>query len=174
MFYSILKKSLFLHMLAGVASGIVIFVLLTLGKYDKNLAQELKMVEAARVNVQKMRSEIAQIDALKRKIDLMLPSGYSSKSHKETMLLTLDNIKDNIAGSEIKIENFEEKGGDLSLHADIVVPASDWRSLVNALKFLQLMKFPYFDIKNVVVEAKDAHPVCRIDGALKMSSGSLK
>lgn len=174
MFYANIKKSLFLHMLAGVVLGIIIFVLLTLSKYDKSLAQELKLVEAARINVQKMRSEIAQIDSLKRKIDLMLPSGYSSKSHKEAMLLTLDNIKANIAGSEIKIENFEEKGGELSLNTDIVIPVSDWRTLVNALKFLQLMKFPYFDIKNVVVEAKDAHPVCKIDGALKMSSGSLK
>lgn len=161
-------------MIAGAVLGIVIFVLLFLYRYDENLGRELKMVQAASINIQKMRTEISQIDSLKRKIDLMLPSGYSSRSNKETMLLTLDNIKDNIAGSEIKIENFEEKGGELSLHADIVVPVSDWRSLVNALKFLQLMKFPYFDIKNVVVEAKDAHPVCKIEGALKMSSGSLK
>lgn len=174
MFYRNLKKSLVWHMFAGAVLGIVIFVLLLLNRYDEKLGLELKMMQAASINIQKMRAEIAQIDSLKRKIALVLPSGYSSKSHKETMLLTLDNIKANIAGSEMKIDNFEEKGGELSLNADLIVPVSDWRTLVEALKYLQLMKFPYFDIKNVVVEAKDAHPVCKIEGTLKMSSGSLK
>lgn len=179
MIYNELRKAVSYHLWAGIALSIVIISVSILGRYEKSLLQTMGRIEVVSINMQKMNQDIAQMDSLVKRINALLPSEYESKSHREIMLLALDDIRMNIKGAEIKVASFEDKEGELSLQANIVIPVSDWTLLVNEIRYLQSLRFPYFGIKNIVIEEKDVSkteagaPACKIEGYLKMPAEKL-
>lgn len=179
MIYGGLKRHVTYQLWAGIALSIIIFFVSILGRYEKSLSQTVGRLEVVRVNAQKMKQDVAQMESLMRRIDALLPADYNSRSHREIILLALDDIKMAVKGGEITVTNFEDKVGELSLQTNIIMPVNNWTSLVNDVKYLSSKRFPYFRIKNVVVEAKDGSKtttsalICKIEGSIKMPAERL-
>lgn len=179
MAYGNLGRTAIYHLLAGVALSIVFIVVLTLYRYERSLLTHSKRIEAVRMNTIKLSEETAILDALKKKIDLMLPSEYNSKSHRELMLLALVGLKTKLNGSEVKVSNFEEAGGELSLKTTLTIPVDDWNILLKDIQYLQAPRLPSFDIKSLLIKAGGAEssgglPVCVIEGSLKLPAERLR
>lgn len=182
MAYGNLGRTAIYHLLAGLALSIVFIVVLTLYRYERSLLTHSKRIEAVRMNTIKLSEETTILDALKKKIDVMLPSEYNSKSHRELMLLALDGIKTNIKMSEVKVSNFEEAGGEVSLKANLTIPVNDWNIFLKDLHYLQNLQIrglPFFDIKSILIKAGGAEssgglPVCAIEGSFKMPVERLR
>ncbi len=179
MAYGNLGRTAIYHLLAGIALSIMFIVVLTLYRYERSLLTHSKRIEAVTMNTLKLSEETAILDALKKKIDVMLPSEYNSKSHRELMLLALDGIKTNIKKSEIKVSNFEDAGGELSLKTNLTIPVNDWNILLKDIQYLQTPRLPSFDIKSLLIKAGGAEssgglPVCAIEGSFKMPAERLR
>lgn len=182
MAYGTLRKTAIYHLLAGLALSIVLVVVTALYRYERGLLADSKRIEAVRVSALKLKEETARLEALKKRIDVILPSEYNSKSHRELMLLALDSIRTNLEKSEVKVSNFEEAGGELSLKTNLTIPVEDWNILLKKLYYLQNIQtrgLPFFDIKNLVIktggtEAAGGLPVCTLEGSLKMPIERLK
>lgn len=179
MTYANLGKTTIYHLLAGIALSIVLIVVLALYRYERSLLAHSKRIEAVRMNTLKLNEETAALEALKKKIDVMLPSEYNFKSHRELMLLALDSVKANIKVSEVKVENFEETGGELSLRTNLTIPVNDWNILLKDLHYLQAQRLPAFHIKSLLIKAVGAEssgglPVCTLEGSLKLPLERLR
>lgn len=170
MIYSELERTITRHLVAGITLSVIIFSVIALGKYKNSLLDATSRSELIRINALKMKENTIHMDSVIKRMNSLLPHDYYSKSHRELLLLALDNIKMTIKGSVITVTNFDEKADEITLPVNISIPVDDYVSLVNNIGYLQSMRFPHFVIKNVVMEraADSGTIICRIDGLLKM------
>ena len=179
MIYAELKKTATRCLMAGIILSAIIISVVSLSKYENSLSDAISRFELIKINTLKMKQATANMDSTIKKINSLLPDDYYSKSHRELMLLALDDIKTSFTGSEITVTNFDERAGEISLPVSIKIPADDYVMLVNKVGSLQTMKFPQFTIKNIVVGRGTATigaiiMICNIDGSLRMPAEKLK
>lgn len=178
MIYNYLNKALKYYLIAGIALCLVIIAILLLGKYEKSLSAAVTKQENIRINIVKIEQAIKDMDSTVKKIDALLPTDYSSRSHRELLLLVLDDFKKIFKRSEITVMRFEEKEGELFLPVNIKFPIDDYSILLQNIGYLQSMKAPHFTIKQLSIEEtvdKQANVViCVIEGLLKMPVERLK
>jgi len=172
MIYSELKRTVTLHLIAGITLGIIIVSVTLLTKYEYSLLDTIRKFELIRINALRMKQTAMDIDSVIKGINNLLPPYYYSKSHKEGILLALDDIKMNIKGANITITDFAPKEGEITLPLNISIPVDDYAVLVNNVGYLQSLNFPYLAINNIVI-AKAGGPsgaiiICKIDGSLRM------
>jgi len=172
MIYSELKRTVTLHLIAGITLGIIIVSVTLLTKYEYSLLDTIRKFELIRINALRMKQTAMDIDSVIKGINNLLPPYYYSKSHKEGILLALDDIKMNIKGANITITDFAPKEGEITLPLNISIPVDDYAVLVNNIGYLQSLNFPYLAINNIVI-AKAGGPsgaiiICKIDGSLRM------
>lgn len=179
MIYTGLKKTVTFHLISGIILSAIVISVISLSRYENSLLDAISKFELIKTNILKMRQAIANMDSTVRKVNSLLPSGYYSKSHRELMLLALDDIKTSFKGSEITVTNFDEKAGEISLPVGIKIPVDDYVILVNKIGYLQSMKFPQFIIKNILIERGTGAlgaviVICNIEGSLRMPVEKLK
>lgn len=181
MIYVQLRKASNMHLAAGIALSVIIVCLIALFKYEKNLNETIAKLTAIQSNTAKLNESMAQMGSAMNKIDSLLPAGYSSLSHRELLLLTLDGIKSRFSGSEVTVTNFEEKGGVLSLPVHITFPVNNYTELVNRVRHLQSLALPNFRLNKAVIEkTQDKNRggisgiICSIEGTLIMPNEHLK
>ena len=172
MIYSELKRTVTLHLIAGITLGIIIVSVTLLTKYENSLLDTIRKLELIRINALRMKQTAMDIDSVIKGINNLLPPYYYSKSHKEGILLALDDIKMNIKGANITITDFAPKEGEITLPLNISIPVDDYAVLVNNIGYLQSLNFPYLAVNNIVI-AKAGGPsgaiiICKIDGSLRM------
>ena len=177
MIYSELKRTVTLHLIAGITLGIIIVSVTLLTKYEYSLLDTIRKFELIRINALRMKQTAMDIDSVIKGINNLLPPYYYSKSHKEGILLALDDIKMNIKGANITITDFAPKEGEITLPLNISIPVDDYAVLVNNIGYLQSLNFPYLAINNIVI-AKAGGPsgaiiICKIDGSLRMSGKEI-
>lgn len=178
MIYAQLKKTIIYHLISGIALSGVIIALFLLHKYENNLFDAIGKFQLIRINAFKMKQAMADMDSVMNSINTVLPSGYSSKTHRELLLFALDDIKMTFKGSEIAVTHFDEKEGELLLPVNISFSFDDYSTALKRIGYLQSMKIPQFKIKKVVIDSgsdKQANVViCKIEGFLKMPIERLK
>jgi len=171
MIYSELKRTVTLHLIAGITLGIIIVSVTLLTKYEYSLLDTIRKFELIRINALRMKQTAMDIDSVIKGINNLLPPYYYSKSHKEGILLALDDIKMNIKGANITITDFAPKEGEITLPLNISIPVDDYAVLVNNIGYLQSLNFPYLAVNNIVI-VKAGGPsgaiICKIDGSLRM------
>jgi len=177
MIYSELKRTVTLHLIAGITLGIIIVSVTLLTKYENSLLDTIRKLELIRINALRMKQTAMDIDSVIKGINNLLPPYYYSKSHKEGILLALDAIKMTIKGADITVTNFADKAGEITLPVNIRIPVDDYAVLVNNVGYLQSLNFPYLAINNIVI-AKAGGPsgaiiICKIDGSLRMSGKEI-
>ncbi len=178
MIYAQLKKTIIYHLISGITLSAVVIALLLLNKYDNNFIDAIGKYQLIRINAYKMKQAMADMDSAMNRINTVLPSEYGSKSHRELLLFTLDDIKMAFKGSEIAVTHFDEKEGELFLPVNISFPFDDYSMALKRIGYLQSMKIPQFKIKHVGIDSgadKQTKVVlCKIDGFLKMPLEGLK
>lgn len=193
--YTELERPVKKHMWTGIILSLVVALSLLLAKYEKNLSETIGKFEIIRTNTAKMKEATEKMSMAMNFVTTKLPSGYYSRSHREFLLLALDDIKTTLKNSDVTITGFDEKPGELSLPLNISVPVADYTVLVNQIGYLQSLKFPHFTIRRISIEKSSGgssgsgvpqtaqHPVsetasgviiCKIEGALKMPSEKLR
>lgn len=165
-----LKRAAIYHLISGTILSMTILLAIVLNKYEKSLLDTIGRFEHIQMNTIKLHQFSADADLIMRRINDMLPADYASRTHREILLLALDDIKMAFSGSSIIVTNFEEKAGELSLPVSIKFPVNDYTLLVNKIGYLQSLKFPYFTVKSLTIEkATDKEAIIStIEGALKM------
>lgn len=178
MIYGELKRPVTFHLIAGIVLSAIIVSVIVLAKYEKSLSDTTKRSGLIRTNALKVEQAVIDTDSAMRKIDGLLPSYYHSRSHKEIMLLALDGIKTAIKGADITVTNFDERGGEIILPVNISIPVDSYLHLVSNIGYLQSMNFPFFAIKNIVIEKAAGKPsdaiLCKIEGSLRMPAKKVK
>jgi hypothetical protein len=163
--------------MAGVFLSIIIFFAILLIKYQNSLLEAIEKSELIRINTLKMKQATKHMDSTIEKINNLLPMNYSSASHRELLLLALDDIKMTIRESEITVTNFEEKDGSIFLPVVIKFPVNDYVVLIRMIGYLQSMNFPSFSIKNILIGSKAEGQIefilCTIEGSLQMPAEKL-
>ncbi|MEW6162907.1 MAG: hypothetical protein AB1606_06315 [Nitrospirota bacterium] len=171
MIYSELKRTITFHLIAGITLSIIIVSVTLLTKYENSLLDTIRKFELIRINALRMKQTIMDIDSVIKWINNLLPPYYYSKSHKESMLLALDNIKMTIKGADITVTNFGDKAGEITLPVNISIPVDDYAVLVNNVGYLQSLNFPYLVVNNIVIAKAGGSSgaiICKIDGSLRM------
>ncbi|MFN3479875.1 MAG: hypothetical protein ACK415_05770 [Thermodesulfovibrionales bacterium] len=177
MIYTELRKAVTHHLIAGAIISATIFFAGVLSRYESSLLDAIGKFELIQINTAKLNQSTAEIDSVKKKITAMLPPNYASKTHRELILLTLDDIKMTLKGSEITVTDFDNKAGDLSLQVNIKIPVDNYAALVNRIGYLQSLRFPHFAIKNMTIEKasdKEGVIISKIEGLLKMPLEELR
>jgi len=178
MIYNELKRPVTFHLIAGIVLSAIIVSAVVIAKYEKSLSDTTKRSGLIRTNALKMEQAVTDMDSVMKKIDSLLPSYYHSRSHKEIILLSLDGIKTTIKSADITVTNFDERGGEIILPVNISIPVHNYVQLVNDIGYLQFLNFPFFAIRNIVIEKATGKPsnaiICRIEGSLKMPAKRVK
>lgn len=178
MIYRELKKPFILYLIAGIVLSAIIVSVIVFAKYEKSLLDTKNKLEFIRINASKAEQASIAIDSAIKRINSLLPSYYYSKSHKEIILLALDDIKTTIRGADIAITNFDDKAGEMILPVNISISVNNYVQLVNNIGYLQSLSFPYFDIENMVIENAAGKPlggtICKIEGSLRMPAERLR
>lgn len=177
MIYAELRKTVTHHLIAGAILSVTIIFATVLDRYESSLLDAIGRFELIRINTVRLKQSAVEIDSVKKKIAAMLPPDYASKTHRELILLALDDIKMTFKGSEITVTNFEDKAGELSLPVNIKIPVDNYTVLVKRIGYLQSLRFPHFVIKNMTIEKasdKEGVIVSKIEGLLKMPLEELR
>lgn len=175
-YYKELKKPVAIHLIAGIVLSTVIIFVIVLAKYEKTLLDTISKFELIKINSSKMKQAAADMDSAMKRVNSQLPPYYYSKSHKEIILLALDEIKTTIKSADITVTNFDDKTGGIILPVNISTTVTDYTQLVNNIGYLQSLNFPYFAIKNILIEKmlEKSVIICKIDGSLRMPAERLK
>lgn len=178
MIYAQLKKTIIYHLISGITLSAVIITLFLLSKYENNLFDTIGKFQHIKINAFKMKQAMADMDSVMNRINTVLPSEYSSKSHRELLLFALDDIKMTFKGSEIAVTHFNEKEGELFLPVNISFSLDDYSTVIKRIGYLQSMKIPQFKIKHVGIDSgvdKQTNVAkCIIEGSLRMPLERLK
>jgi len=178
MIYVDLRKTLSRYIIAGIILSVDIIFIIILNRYESSLLDDSSRFDLIRINAVRVKQSIAEMDSAMKKIRKMLPSDYDSRTHRELILLALDDIKINFKGSEITVTNFEEKEGKISLPVNIKIPVNSYTALVKKVGYLQSLRFPNFVFKGLIIEkASDKDEgviILRIEGSLKMPIERLR
>ncbi|GAB4416307.1 MAG: hypothetical protein OHK0032_12380 [Thermodesulfovibrionales bacterium] len=177
MIYAELRKTVIHHLIAGAVLSATIIFAIVLNRYESSLLDAIGRFELIRINTIRLKQSAAEMDSAMKRITSMLPPDYASKTHRELILLSLDDIKMTLKGGEITVTNFEDKAGELSLQVNIKIPVDNYTVLVNRVGYLQSLRFPHFAIKNVTIEKaadKEGAIISRIEGSLKMPVSKIQ
>lgn len=177
MIYAELRKAVSHHIIAGIILSIAIILTVVLNRYENSLLDAAGRLDLIKINEVRVKQSIAEIDSAMKRIRAMLPPDYDSRTHRELVLLALDDIKINFKGSEITVTNFEEKDGGISLPVNIKIPVDNYTVLVKRAGYLQSLRFPHFVIKGLTIEKasdKEGVIILRIEGSLKMPLEKLR
>jgi len=165
------------HIITGIVLSVAIILAVALNRYENSFLDATGRFDLIRINAVRVKQSIAEMDSAMKKIRAMLPPDYDSRTHRELVLLALDDIKINFKGSEITVTNFEEKDGEISLPVNIKTPVDNYTVLVKRTGYLQSLRFPHFVIKGLTIEKasdKEGVIILKIEGSLKMPIERLR
>lgn len=175
MFYNELKKAVLKHLIGGIAFAVVLFVIVFSARYGESLVSTVKLFEKQKENYKKMSESVADLEKVMGQIDAMIPADYYDKGNREIILLAIGNIKSKLRYAEVKIEDFKEEGGEISMPMEIHFPVDDYTVMTESIAYIQSYKFPYFIFDGIeVARSKDNSEItCNIKGSMRMPSGRL-
>lgn len=170
MIYRELKKIIIYHLITGIIFSIILLSVLMLNKYGNSLADTVSRFELIKTNTLKMKHSTADIESRIKHIESLLPADFYTRSPRELIFLTLDDIKTALKRSEVTVTNFDERMDMVSLPVSIKIPTDSYAMLINNIGYLQSLKFPYYTITSIAITKSQDTPevVCTIDGFLRM------
>lgn len=179
MIYIKLKKYLLWYMLSGFLLAAVIILISLINMYHSSVSTAVAQMNQIKANVSDMRQSIEDIDSAMKKITSLLHKNYPDKSHKELLMLAIDDIKMIFKDGEITITGFEEKEGELLLGINIKANITNYKKFVSDVEYLQNLRFPSFHFKTIMIEKpvdkkSDDILSCKIEGILKIPSAKIK
>lgn len=177
MIYAELRKAISHYIIAGIILSIAIILMVVLNRYEDSLLDAVGRLDLININAVRIKQSIAEMDSVMKRIRAMLPPDYDSRTHRELLLLALDDIKINFKGSEITVTNFEERDGEISLPVNIKTQIDNYAALVRRVGYLQSPSFPHFVIKGLTIEKasdKEGVIILRIEGSLKIPLEKLR
>lgn len=178
MIYRELKKIIIYHLITGIIFSIILLFVLMLNKYGNSLADTVSRFELIKTNTLKMKHSAADIELRIKHIESLLPADFYTRSPHELIFLALDGIKTTIKGAEITVTNFDERGGEIIIPVNISIPVDSYLQMVNNIGYVQSLNFPFFAIRNIVIEKATGKPsdviICNIEGSLRMPANGVK
>ncbi|MDO8281786.1 MAG: hypothetical protein Q7U10_04065 [Thermodesulfovibrionia bacterium] len=175
MFYNELKKAVMRHLIGGIVFAVILFVIIFGGRYGESLVGTVKLFEKQKENYKKMSDSVADLEKVMAQIDAMIPADYYSKTNREFILLSIGNIKSKLKYAEVKIDDFKEEGGEISMPLEIHFPVDDYTVMTESIAYIQSLKFPYFIFDGIeVARSKDNSEItCNIKGSIRLPAGRL-
>jgi hypothetical protein len=174
MFYNEIKKAVLWHLLGGVVFSLILFAVIFFVRYEASLQSTVKKFEIQKGNYQKMKQATVDMEKVMGQIDDMMPENYYSKGHRELMLMMIGEIKDNLGNAEVKIIDFKEEGGEISLPVEIKLPVEDYTIMTESIAYIQSFKFPYFLFEDIkIIREKSSDIICNIRGSVRMPRARL-
>jgi hypothetical protein len=169
MFYEEIKKAVLFHLLTGAVFSLVFFAVIFFVRYEASLQGTVKQFEVQKGNYQKMKQASVDIEKVMGQIDATMPDDYFSKGNHELILNVISDIKENLSDAEVKIIDFKEEGGEISLPVEIKFPVEDYTIMTESIAYIQSFKFPYFLFQDVkIVRDSNSDIICNINGSIRM------
>ncbi len=168
-----LRKAAVWHLAAGSTFSALLFLVIFLGKYETRLLVAIVQYGKIKATASVIKNAELDMDSSIKKITGLSPSGGSFRS-REMMLIYLDEIKDRVRGARLNVQNFEQKGAELTLPVSISIPVYSYRAMVEDIGYFQSMRLPYFRIDRITLnKPEDKRYTCVVEGALVMPSDGL-
>jgi len=165
-----LKRAIYYHLIAGISLSVVLCVLLFASKYKYSLLKATADFGSIRMNVLKMEHVIRVMREKQSVAVSLLPADYSSRSHREILLLALERARSTVKEAVITVGNFQEEDDEITLPVVLEFNAHQYYEGLNAIGYLQNLRFPYFKTQNVSAKShEEAHEIIwRIEGSFRI------
>lgn len=143
-----------------------------LSKYERKLLETEGKMSTITYKKDMIERDTKKIDELLAEIIQVLPKEQTQLNAKEQILLRLDDFQSNNKDVSIKIFDFVEQEGELSLPFSINFPVIDFTNTVSLISHLQGMKFPHCIIQSLFIASQnDGGSTCNINGAFVCFTG---
>jgi len=178
-----LRKGIYYHLIAGLLLCAALGTLLLVSKYKYNLLKATADLEVIRMNVLKMEHVIRVMREKQSVAIRLLPTDYSSRSHREILLLALEATRDSVKTANITVGNFLDENGETVLPVVLEFGVvqyekalNQYEKALNVMGHLQGLRFPYFKTQNVGVKRSEGtyESIWRIEGSFRIPSERIK
>ncbi len=164
-----LKRSLALYLATGLAMGIALFAAILIPRYNNHLYQDLYDIKNISISSGKIKRQIQEINTVKDYLGNEFNMDLSDPNSERNIFLALDNIKTNIQGAVITIEDFQEINGRKELPLVIVIPVWEYGIILDYLNYLESFRIPDFEIGHILITKEQSGAVSlSIKGTLVM------
>lgn len=170
-----LKRLFYCYVLSGLfifiaLSGVIISI-----RYKNHLSGAFKDLQAARQNLSTMQSAVADMDSIMAGMDKIAPPDMILQVPEMQLLISLDGLKSGMKEAEIAVAPMEYKGDEVSLPVIVKAPLKDYADFVNKTGYLQLRRFPVFNISRISLsQTPDKAVSYEITGDIRTLKGKKK
>jgi hypothetical protein len=153
---------------------VVVVAVVILNGYRASLKDTLRGLEAGKKNIIAMK---AATDAMKTSLSGLagkVPQDLLKGPAEKLLYVGLDGLKGKMKDAEVSMGEIQSIGEEATLPVTIKGMVLDYTALVNTVGDLQSLRFPFFGIKSVSLQAdaNAARPVTyEIVGALRAPKG---
>ena len=150
-----MKRLLLYYTISGLLFAAVLSGVVIVEKFRGPVYDTAGKLRGVKTDLLRMKGAVADMGSVMRDLKAALPQDFGSRLPEGLVLIRLDDIKRRFKGAEIIAKNFEEKGGEMSLPVSIKAKMDDYTVFVNNVGYLQLLSFPFFQIKNITISQSD-------------------
>jgi len=159
------RKALLYFLAGAVFSAELFLVILT----HRSIALTGRQVET-------LRGSGYRAEAIKESMEKMkdIPKGADlpeegSRDLAEALLLdAVDRVRARLHATGIKVSDFEESEGTLSLGIEVEAPMRDYKDFAEDMNYLESMIRPWFRVKDLVIRASEESYTYRFSGKAMM------
>ena len=146
-----LNREISLHLFFGSLFAILLFLMLLITGYRDNLNNATDSLIKIRHNISGMELSHEDLKSKRASIEKTLPAGYSKKSSRELILLTLEKVRAEMPAAKIDVMNFFKEKDEIKLPVVIKFPVSNYNIFVRNIGYLEKQVFPDFMITGAAV-----------------------
>ena len=170
-----LRKGIYYHLIAGLLLCAALGTLLLVSKYKYNLLKATADLEVIRMNVLKMEHVIRVMREKQSVAIRLLPTDYSSRSHREILLLALEATRDSVKTANITVGNFLDENGETVLPVVLEFGVDQYEKALNVMGHLQGLRFPYYKTEHVSIKRNEGtyESIWKIEGTFRIPSEKI-
>lgn len=167
--FNYLKRSFALYLTTGIAMGIALFATILIPRYNNHLFQDLYDIKNINISKGKIKRQIQGINSVKDFLRNGFHMDVTDVNSERNIFLALDNIKSNLQGAVITVDDIQEKNGRKELPLAIVVPVWKYGMALDYLNYLASFRIPDYEIKHILISKEESGAVSlSIKGTLVM------
>ena len=171
-----LKKGVYYHLIAGLSLCAALCILLLVNKYKYNLLKATADLEVIRMNALKMEHVVGVMREKESVAIRLLPADYSSRSHREILLLALETTRDSVRTADITVGNFLDENGEIVLPVVLEFGVHQYEKALSVMGYLQGLRFPYFKTQHVSIKRSEGtyESIWKIEGSFRIPSERIQ
>lgn len=168
-YYQYLKHRFPFYIISGIILALAIFSLIALHRYGNSLSQILANINIISSNKHKVERQIKEIDAVIKSFKGEFNMDIADMYPERMIFRVLDQMKRDLGDADIRVKNFEEKGGGKELPIEIVATISSYQMIIDYARYIESFRIPDCKINSLyIMKDGSGKIVLHISGVLVM------